>query len=142
MNFACGTARLPLSRFSPASAIAALAWAIYTAGLGFVSGAAFVEDPLLGLAVGLGLSFALGGIVYLIRRRATRKVRPEGPADPGRADTAGGTAGPVVLSTAPRPCGTLGVLLELRGRPLVAQVHTPEGRPPVGPSHCGRLAAM
>jgi membrane-associated protein len=70
MNAACGTARLPLSRFSPASAIAALAWAAYTAGLGFLGGAAFVDNPLLGVAVGLGLSFVLGGIVELIRRRA------------------------------------------------------------------------
>jgi membrane protein DedA with SNARE-associated domain len=81
MNAACGTARLPLSRFSPASAIAALAWAAYTAGLGYLGGAAFVENPLLGLGVGLGLSFAFGGIVELIRRRATRRnVRPESSA--------------------------------------------------------------
>jgi membrane protein DedA with SNARE-associated domain len=107
MNCACGTARLPLCRFSPASAIAALAWAAYTSGLGFVGGAAFVEDPLLGLAVGLGLSFALGGIVHLIRGRAHSPHGPTGgPDGPGRADTGGGTAGPVVLSTAPRPCGT------------------------------------
>jgi membrane-associated protein len=73
MNLACGTARLPLSRFSPASAIAALAWAAYTAGLGFLGGAAFVENPLLGLAVGFGLSLALGGIAELIRRRFTHR---------------------------------------------------------------------
>jgi D-alanyl-D-alanine carboxypeptidase len=78
MNAACGTARLPLSRFSPASAIAALAWAAYTAGLGYLGGAAFVANPLLGLVVGMGLSFAFGGIVELIRRRATR--RKVGPA--------------------------------------------------------------
>jgi membrane protein DedA with SNARE-associated domain len=71
MNLACGSARLPLSRFSPASALAALAWAAYTAGLGFLGGAAFVENPLLGLAVGLGLSFVLGGAVELIRRRTS-----------------------------------------------------------------------
>jgi membrane-associated protein len=77
MNLACGTARLPLSKFSPASAIAALAWAVYTAGLGFVGGAAFVENPLLGLGVGLGLSFALGGLVELVRRRIShRKPHP------------------------------------------------------------------
>ena len=82
MNLACGTVRLPLSRFSPASAIAALAWAAYTAGLGFLGGATFVENPLLGLAVGLGLSFAFGGIIELIRRRATRrKLQPATPAE-------------------------------------------------------------
>ncbi|MBM0258502.1 DedA family protein [Micromonospora sp. 4G55] len=78
VNAACGTARVPLSRFSPASAIAALAWAAYTAGLGFLGGEAFVENPLLGLAVGLGLSLAFGGIIQLIRRLATRRtVRPK-----------------------------------------------------------------
>jgi D-alanyl-D-alanine carboxypeptidase len=85
MNAACGTARLPLSRFSPASAIAALAWAAYTAGLGYLGGASFAANPLLGLAVGLGLSFAFGGIVELIRRRATRrKVRPASSPGSGR----------------------------------------------------------
>jgi D-alanyl-D-alanine carboxypeptidase len=72
MNAACGTARVPLSRFSPASAVAALAWAAYIAGLGYLGGATFVENPLLGLGLGLGLSFALGGIVELIRRRPAR----------------------------------------------------------------------
>jgi membrane protein DedA with SNARE-associated domain len=80
MNAACGTARLPLSRFSPASAIAALAWAAYMAGIGFLGGTAFVENPLLGLAVGVGLSFGLGAIVELIRRRVSRR-----PAAPPRA---------------------------------------------------------
>jgi membrane protein DedA with SNARE-associated domain len=86
MNLACGTARLPLSRFTPASAIAALAWAAYTAGLGFLGGAAFVENPLLGLLVGLGLSFAFGGAIELIRRRVNlRRLRPVAASEPGRA---------------------------------------------------------
>ena len=79
MNAACGTARVPLSRVSPASAIAALAWAAYTAGLGYLGSAAFAQNPLLGLGLGLVLSFAFGGVVELIRRRRTRrpKVRTE-----------------------------------------------------------------
>jgi membrane protein DedA with SNARE-associated domain len=76
MNLACGTARVPLSRFSPASAIAALAWAAYTAGLGFLGGAAFVENPLLGIAGGLSLSFGFGLIIELVRRRTTRWPAP------------------------------------------------------------------
>jgi membrane protein DedA with SNARE-associated domain len=105
MNAACGTARLPLSRFSPASAIAALAWAAYTAGLGYLGGAAFVENPLLGVAVGLGLSFAFGGIVELIRRRATRRKRPTGEF--GRPQAPGGAAGgPIDRNTTPAPRGT------------------------------------
>jgi membrane protein DedA with SNARE-associated domain len=90
MNLASGTAALPLARFSPASAIAALAWAAYTAGLGFVGGAAFVEKPLVGLAVGLGLSSAFGGVIDLVRRWATRrKARSEDSAGRDRADTGG-----------------------------------------------------
>lgn len=69
INLASGAAGLPLSRFTPASAIAALAWAAYTVGLGYVGGAVFTENPLAGLAGGLGLSFVLGGAVELIRRR-------------------------------------------------------------------------
>jgi membrane protein DedA with SNARE-associated domain len=82
MNLACGTARLPLAKFSPASAVAALAWAAYTAGLGFVGGAAFVENPLLGLGVGLGLSFAFGGVIELVRRRIShRRQHPRRPVE-------------------------------------------------------------
>jgi membrane protein DedA with SNARE-associated domain len=74
MNAACGTARVPLHHFSPASAIAALAWAGYTAGLGFLGGATFAENPLFGIAVGLALSFALGGLIEVIRRRAAGRA--------------------------------------------------------------------
>ncbi|MEU8819644.1 VTT domain-containing protein [Actinoplanes sp. NPDC048796] len=74
-NLACGTARLPLSRFSPASALAAVAWAAYHAGLGVLGGAAFAENPLIGIAIGLGLSSLVGGVVALIRRRPRPGVR-------------------------------------------------------------------
>jgi membrane-associated protein len=117
MNAACGTARLPLSRFSPASAIAALAWTAYTAGLGYLGGAAFVENPLLGLAVGLGLSFGFGGIVELIRRRATRRnVRPESSARPRRP--AAPLAAPSTAAQRRRHAAPIRVLLDPRGRPL------------------------
>ncbi|GIJ47858.1 membrane protein [Virgisporangium aliadipatigenens] len=70
VNLACGTARLPLRRFSPASAVAALAWAVYITGLGYAGGAAFAGNPLLGIAAGFGLSLTFGGVLELIRRRA------------------------------------------------------------------------
>jgi len=38
-----------------------------------VLSAAFVAHPLLGLAVGLGLSFAVGGAIELIRKAAGRR---------------------------------------------------------------------
>ncbi len=91
MNAACGSARLPLSRFSPASAIAALAWSAYIAGLGYLGGTAFAENPLLGLAVGLGFTFVFGGLVELIRRRPARRGR-------ARRALVGATAALVVLA--------------------------------------------
>jgi membrane protein DedA with SNARE-associated domain len=84
MNLACGTAAVPLLRFTPASAVAALAWATYTAGLGYMGGATFAENPLLGIAAGLGLSVALGGVIELIRRRsAARRASTTGRSTPG-----------------------------------------------------------
>jgi membrane-associated protein len=91
VNAACGTAGIPLSQFSPASAVAALAWAAYMAGLGFLGGAAFVENPLLGLAVGIGLSTVFGSIIELIRRRVTRRSA-------WSAEIGGGTFAPVSAS--------------------------------------------
>jgi membrane protein DedA with SNARE-associated domain len=92
LNAACGTTRYPLAKFTPASALAAFAWAAYTAGLGFIGGAAFVANPLLGLAVGLGLSFAMGGVIEVIRRRADRR----------RTDRAAGQVPKPALVTAGR----------------------------------------
>ncbi|GAB2572729.1 membrane protein [Paractinoplanes abujensis] len=88
MNVAAGTAGVPLSRFSPASAIAALAWAAYIAGLGVLGGTAFAERPLLGVAVGLGASLLVGSIVELTRRRLTaRPHRHAGkPAGAGKRE--------------------------------------------------------
>ncbi|WP_444948039.1 DedA family protein [Micromonospora ureilytica] len=102
MNVAAGTTGVPLSRFSPASAIAALAWAAYVAGLGVLGGAAFVENPLLGLAVGLGLSFLLGGVVELVRRRLTPgTARPAGAGKRKlRALVAATTAAAVLIAPA------------------------------------------
>ncbi|GAA1038009.1 hypothetical protein GCM10009557_52880 [Virgisporangium ochraceum] len=79
-NLACGTARLPLRRFSPASAVAALAWAAYTVGLGYAGGAAFADSPLLAVAAGLGMSFLFGAAAELMRRRVSRPARSAAPA--------------------------------------------------------------
>jgi membrane protein DedA with SNARE-associated domain len=76
MNLACGTAGVPLRRFSPASAIGAVAWAAYTVGLGYAGGAAFAENPLLGVGVGLGLSFVFGAAAELVRRRLSTTATP------------------------------------------------------------------
>jgi membrane-associated protein len=65
-----GLLRLEWGRFLRLSAYAAITWASFIALLGFVGGAAFEEQPLLGLA--LGFAFALVAttvLSYGIRRR-------------------------------------------------------------------------
>ncbi|MDP9794909.1 membrane protein DedA with SNARE-associated domain [Catenuloplanes nepalensis] len=94
-NIACGTTRLPLSRFTPASAIAALAWAAYHGGLGVLGGAAFIQNPLFGLLLCLAVSCLAGGAVPLARRLLTRRATRPGP----RA----GSEAPVVVRTGGAP---------------------------------------
>jgi membrane-associated protein len=74
VTLACGTAGYPLRRFSRAAAVAAGLWAIYCGLVGFIGGAAFAANPLLGLAVGLGLSFGITAVVEAVRyvRRSHR----------------------------------------------------------------------
>jgi membrane protein DedA with SNARE-associated domain len=63
-----GVTRMPWTRFVRFAGIAALLWASFAAGLGFVGGKAFEERPLLGLvaAVTVAATITLG--VELLRR--------------------------------------------------------------------------
>jgi membrane protein DedA with SNARE-associated domain len=69
-----GASGYPRSLFSAFDALAAISWALYSALLGYLGGATFEEDPLLGLAMGMGLALAttvaVEGVRYLRRRRA------------------------------------------------------------------------
>ncbi|MDT0320891.1 DedA family protein [Streptomyces millisiae] len=70
-----GATRYPLGRFSRFDAIAAVSWAIYSACIGYIGGAAFEHNPLRGVALGLGLALAITvvheGVRYLRNRRAS-----------------------------------------------------------------------
>ena len=70
-TFAAGAAELRYRRFIAADAVAAIAWAGYTALLGYAGGSAFEEAFWQPLLIGLGLALALGLVVELmtIRRR-------------------------------------------------------------------------
>ncbi|WP_285690561.1 VTT domain-containing protein [Actinoplanes sp. NBRC 103695] len=98
MNIACGTARVPLSRFTAASAsaIGAVAWGTYHAGLGVLGGATFAKNPLLALAIGLALSTAVGGIVELVRRRGARRPERRRPVNRSGTDHTPSSAMPVM----------------------------------------------
>lgn len=73
---ACGTSGYPLRRFSTAAALAAVLWAVYCGLIGFVGGTAFTANPLLGVAVGMGLAFGISGLAELVRHRRNRNQAP------------------------------------------------------------------
>ncbi|GAA2148539.1 VTT domain-containing protein [Actinomadura napierensis] len=67
-----GALGYPLRRFSLFAAVAAVSWGLYGGLLGYVGGAAFEDDPVKGVAVGLGLALSVTGVVEgvrVVRRR-------------------------------------------------------------------------
>jgi membrane protein DedA with SNARE-associated domain len=68
-TFACGTSAMAYRRFLAADAVAAFAWATYTALLGYVGGSAFRDALWQPLLIGLGVALVLGAAAELLRRR-------------------------------------------------------------------------
>jgi membrane protein DedA with SNARE-associated domain len=54
-----GATGFPRRTFTRYAVIAAVTWAVYSAGLGYLGGAAFEHEPLKGVALGLALAFAI-----------------------------------------------------------------------------------
>ena len=77
VTLACGTAGYPLRRFTRATALGGVLWAVYGGLIGLLGGAAFAEHPLAGVAAGVGLSVAITGAVELVR---LKKRRPKASA--------------------------------------------------------------
>ncbi len=70
-----GATRYPLRRFSAFTALAATAWALYVTGLGYLFGATFHGDPLLGLGLGLGVAAGTTAAVEVARALVHRRRR-------------------------------------------------------------------
>jgi membrane-associated protein len=67
ITLTAGAVRYPLRTFSAFDGIAALSWGTYSAMIGYVGGAAFEEEPLKGLALGLGLALTVALLVEVVR---------------------------------------------------------------------------
>jgi membrane-associated protein len=72
-----GATGFPRRSFTRYAVIAAATWAVYSAGLGYLGGVAFERDPLKGVALGLGLAFAITAVHEGVRshRRRSRERR-------------------------------------------------------------------
>ena len=74
VTLTAGAVRHPLRSFTPFDAAAALSWGAYSTLVGYIGGAAFEDDPLLGVGVGLGLAVSVAVTVELVRHLRRRTV--------------------------------------------------------------------
>ncbi|MEU8227654.1 DedA family protein [Kribbella sp. NPDC048915] len=68
-----GSVRYPLRTFSAFAAVAAVSWGIYCSLVGYIGGKAFEDNPLKGVALGIGLALAVTVIVEFVRHRVRKR---------------------------------------------------------------------
>lgn len=85
LTLTMGAVRYPRRKFAFFDALAAIPWAIYSAMLGYIGGAAFENDWLKGLVFGLGIAGAitvLVEVVRFVRHRMSSNRRSPPTAEP------------------------------------------------------------
>ena len=75
ITMTAGAVRHPLRSFSTFDGMAAGSWAAYSALIGYLGGAAFEDDPLKGLALGLGVALTITAVVEGVRHLRARSAR-------------------------------------------------------------------
>ncbi|MCZ2849932.1 DedA family protein [Modestobacter sp. VKM Ac-2978] len=81
-----GALRHPLADFSRWDAVAALSWAAYCTAIGAIGGAAFAEDPLPAVVLGVAIALGIAALTELVRHRR-RPQRAIVAAAPRNSDT-------------------------------------------------------
>jgi membrane-associated protein len=74
VTLTAGASRYSLRSFTTFDGIAALSWGAYSALIGYVGGSAFEEDPLKGVALGLGLAISVAAAIEVTRHLRRRPV--------------------------------------------------------------------
>jgi membrane protein DedA with SNARE-associated domain len=72
VTLVCGLTGYPRRRFIPATALAAVIWALYAFFIGRLGGRAFEDNPWAGLLIALGASLAIGAVIEVVRRLRAR----------------------------------------------------------------------
>ncbi|MFW6691753.1 DedA family protein [Streptomyces sp. MAR4 CNX-425] len=86
-----GATGFPRRTFTRYAVLAAVTWAVYGTTLGYAGGAAFEDEPLRGVALGLGLAFGITLLHEGVRAVRLRRAGRAGGA--GAAHPAGGGPG-------------------------------------------------
>jgi membrane protein DedA with SNARE-associated domain len=91
VNLSAGASGLRLRRFLPLSMAAGTGWALYNSGIGLLFGASLPTQPILAVALSVGVAIALGVAVDLVSGRISRwrRRRREEEAASQRADAVG-----------------------------------------------------
>jgi membrane-associated protein len=93
VTLAAGVVPMPWPRFARAAAAAALLWATFAAGLGYLGGRTFEEEPWRGLVLAFALGAGVTGAIELWRRlsasHAASRDRRRALASPRTAAAAG-----------------------------------------------------
>jgi membrane-associated protein len=72
ITLTAGAVAYPLRRFSFFDGIAALSWGTYSALVGYIGGAAFEDEPVKGLVLGLGIALTVTLMVEVVRHLRRR----------------------------------------------------------------------
>lgn len=78
---AAGVVTLRWRRFAAYDLVAAAFWALYAGLIGFVGGTAFEDEPLVGVALALGLAAVLGLLIEALRRVLRRRRQRPSSSD-------------------------------------------------------------
>jgi membrane-associated protein len=74
VTLTAGAVRFPLRTFSTFDGIAALSWGAYSGLVGYAGGAAFEDQPLKGVLLGLGLAVSVAVLVEVVRHLRGRRA--------------------------------------------------------------------
>jgi membrane-associated protein len=103
VTLTCGLIGYPRRRFTVATAVAAVIWALYAFFVGRIGGQAFEDNQWAGLAIAFGASIAISVVIEAVRRLlARRRRRLAGSDGTGRDSTAQDSTGQEVTRTRSR----------------------------------------
>ena len=80
VTLTCGLTGYPRRRFTAATAVAAVIWALYAFFIGRLGGRAFEDNSWAGLAIAFGASVAISAVIEVIRRLLARRRRASATA--------------------------------------------------------------